>query len=103
MNDLEHIREAVVLADGWKMIDELDLISAPFGVIQTLESLGKGYKAALAAQLVSQVDALEDVFFTESCGPASIVWTEGRRKAEVAGLDRATNTITAIIVSGVLK
>ncbi len=92
----DYIQEAVELANGWSMVDELDLITAPFGVVQAAESIGQGYKDALAAQLVRQIDATD--YWVEATSHFADVRGIGiSRKWRHEGQDRTMNTIKCIV------
>ena len=102
MNDQDYIRKAVELADGWS-ISQKDILTTAhhgyFGNIEDIEILD-----ALAAQLVRQVDALDDPWVTEY-PRKSIIYSDSlcQHIAEVKGPDRTMNTIKAIVDSGVLS
>ncbi len=111
MND--YIRKAVELADGWRIRSGMNietgsiwLIQGPDKFLSCLVSEPKSYMLdALAAQLVRQVDALRTPsasVITSDLGSITI-WRNRQILAASINDDRTTNTIKAIVDSGVLK
>ena len=107
----DYIRAGVELADGWRIADGKGLATAgticcPLGTAFGVASLTREWKAALAAQLVRQVDAIEPPIHvnihyrrTELINTKDGAVTNGR----IADADRTMNTIKAIVDSKVLN
>jgi len=94
MSDNEHIRKAVELADGWS-----------WSMLCALEKsvlTGRGTVDALAAQLVRQVDALNGRYRIQIHSSRTIIFKSRYVHFEESGVDRAINTINAIVDSEVL-
>jgi len=104
MTDDEVIREAVELAEGWEMHHD-DSYNSPLNkmVPYMLYAIPEGFKDALAAQLVRQVDRMDRGAF--HCEPTRGIVCEVSRHypfahqaIEVAeGPDRTMNTLRAIV------
>lgn len=116
MTDEEYFEEGVNLADGWS----IEVLDQTIGIVvndATLDELWTHDKwlqttiDALAAQLVRQVDALEDNEYHVDVGREE-VWVgtcdsydgiQTIKKVTASDSDRTMNTIKAIVDSGVLK
>jgi hypothetical protein len=107
----DYLRKAVELADGWRYKDGYIIVGERYYItinkkafpVETTIGLD-----ALAAQLVRQVDAL-DQFFVDSDRWGTVkVWAQNSglgmgRIAKEKETARTMNTIKAIVDSGVLK
>ena len=111
MNDQEYIEAGAKLADGWyfdkKFAPFASILRGPDHISAPITS--KTILAALAAQLIEQVDALEDGQFKYGVetGPfrTEVFVTDepGFLFEEWEGDDRNMNTIRAIVHSQVLE
>jgi len=108
MNDQDCIKAAAELADGAWTLAKDGRIFTPNGRHYESDRLPQYLQDALAAQLVRQVDALDELSVITESG-CSIVHDVSRRDgygvgtANHEGLDRTMNTIKAIVDSGVLN
>jgi len=115
MTDQDYIRAGVKLAGGWEYeggeicgwIDYPDYTGTSFDCTDDME---EHWKDALAAQLVRQVDALDDHSIESGFEMTALIIScdlefrgAGSVLNEVEGSDRAMNTIKVIVDSGVLK
>jgi len=115
MNDQDYIRKAVELADGWdySIEDEgteyefiyLEMADGTYWAIDEehidLRSLPRIFKDALAAQLVRQVDALDDLIPLAIHSYESMI-TKPDSYTLVCDEGRTMNTIRVIVDSEVL-
>lgn len=109
----EYIREAVELADGWSVsgftcdgVSHFTVHINSFDIDIYSDELEPFLTDALAAQLVSQVDALRSEDFQialQSDFGCTVIWLNGVRKWAVEGQDRIVNSIKVIVDSKVLK
>lgn len=108
MNDAEYVREAVELAKGWDIAPSADR-STEYVVILVgddvddwfLDRLPQHILDALAAQLVRQVDAIDDpVILMINPGITNICEPDGSVSSD--GPDRTLNTIKAVVDSKVV-
>lgn len=101
MND--YIRKAVELADGFRWLnrDQVEVPDLNNVVLRPFEQ--QWFLDALAAQLVRQVDALDDIR-CDVDSRYSEVWGNGQQTlGKHISDDRTMNTIKAIVDSGVLS
>lgn len=111
MSDSEYIKKAVKMADGWfyndlnrsSISDSVDYIRTPHLGQFFANRVPQEVKDALAAQLVRQVDALEDKMFVMTCDNYSTVKRVHTRLSFVEGKDRTMDTVKAIVDSKVLE
>lgn len=117
MNKTDYIRKAAESVDGWSIVHIFageDIVEywgennkGPYPEISfVLQNSTQPGLAALAAQLVSQVDALRCEDFQialQSDFGSTVIWLNGIRKWVVNGDDRTMNAIKAIVDSKVLK
>ena len=118
MKEQDYIKSGIELADDWRIADGKGLATAgticcPLGTAFGVASLTREWKAALAAQLVRQVDAiggadkefisalLLNVFRDATSIDDCRTMPPGRY--EVEGPDRTMNTIKVVVDSKVLK
>ncbi len=110
------IKRGVAVADGWILCDGFIMLPDDFHEVsltgdhydedhRRMPLFTQMHKDALAAQLVRQVDALDEV--EVDCHPGVSYCREfdglHRREVEARGNDRTMNTITCIVESGVLE
>ena len=101
-SDQDYIRKAAKLADGWSISHD-DYYFGPDIVGSHVSRIGQSAKDTLAAQLVRQVDALDDIrcdIDSRYCE----VWGEGQQTlGKCISDDRTMSTIKAIVDSEVLE
>ncbi|KKM71033.1 hypothetical protein LCGC14_1434620 [marine sediment metagenome] len=106
MNNQDYVRKAVKLADGWQLTNDEEYVIPPYGgYCPSIMNFERLFFDALAAQLVRQVDALNNI--DVDCYGERIylrVWSGLHRKeVEVVGTNRTMNTIKAIVDASVLE
>jgi hypothetical protein len=100
----EQLQAAVILADGWSAGEYV--VIAPYGFMFGVDKFCSIGVNALAAQLVSQIDEMENyainvnefgasVTFTDDAGCGVLGTSQGRDKG------RSVNAILAILDAGV--
>jgi len=111
MNDQDYIRTAVELADGWEIIGN-DVVFSDGWLAHEPRflnySLPEWAKDALAAQLVKQVDALDDFWVDSDNYGTAKVWIgdlDGPKSRIAKSNDdnRSMNTIKVIVDSKVIE
>lgn len=106
MSDEEYIRKAVELAEGWYFFDD-DRVECCTNGHYTFDVDDQIFLDALAAQLARQVDAIEGIEFDSKGSNEVYVWDHrpGKNRVAAHGIstDRTSNTIKAIVDSGVLE
>ena len=105
MNDKEYMLAGVELADGWHTLENA---VGFLEVVKTYHGFGgpdsdKEIIAALAAQLIEQVDALDDLMVATTKGWAAVENLEGDIFHFAENSDRNMNAIKVIVDSKVLK
>ncbi len=107
MNDSEHIRKAVELADGWTMASSSVVQPPTKHLAMSIHNPSTWILDALAAQLVRQVDALDSnliAFGSASTGQAMVYRDALAGDVVIVDEgDRTMNTIKAIIESKALE
>ncbi len=103
MNEQEYIKEAVALADGWKLTG--DAFVLPDGIL--ISKYSTVAKDALAAQLKRQVNVTKTNFVVTAPLVTKVYESlssiSEQIVAEVRGGDCSDNDIKAIVESEVLK
>ena len=107
MTDADYIKRAVELADGWESHGATIFGNEHHTFLTLDDQVGLD---AVAAQLVRQVDALDDYFFVCDEDKSVTVGVDDRDfrsagtvLAEETSDDRTMNTIKAIVDSGALS
>ena len=106
MTDQDYIKAGVGLADGWEI--EGGIVYPPFRnhpVAMSVENPHTPILDALAAQLVRQVDALDNLWVCIEDDRTSIQHDTDGTVAQLLQMekpDRTLNTIKAIVDSGAL-
>jgi len=101
------IRKAVELAEGWRLSDDNQPLIYLIDEIESDEmsfmswSYPQWMLDALAAQLVRQVDAINE--FTCVCAQEKLTFVYGTGYWKAEGPDRTMNTLKAIVESKVLE
>ena len=101
MNDKDYIRKAVELADEWVTYDTTFLGGCYFAQ-HSYDKVPQPVLDALAAQLVRQVDALEDYVLQSHWDEVRVVEPGLALIAAAHKDDRTMNTLKCIVDSGVL-
>ena len=109
MNNQEYILAGIELADGWHTFEHaVEFLE----VVKTYHGFGgpdsdKEIIDALAAQLVRQVDAIDGCEVTSDSYAVTVTEAYKPQTVRTIGIghrwNRTTNTIKAIVDSGVLK
>ena len=114
MDSQDYIKEGIELADGWQgktLYDDGETMTSLviedryYGIPSDLKLLPKLFKAALAAQITEQVDALGDDVCMEISSTGGMRISRVMDMKELAieiGPDRQMNSIKAIVDSKVL-
>lgn len=107
MNDQDYIREAVELADKglWRYYKDVKNVHIVDTGIYSINDLPQPIIDALAAQLVRQVDSLEQYAIHSVFGYVSVI-APGEGLVVLAtgtGTDRTMNTIKSIVDSKALR
>ena len=106
---IDYIRKAMELADGFDLTeDQLTLPSGHYFMVCCNDVIRPWMLDALAAQLVRQVDALDEYWFDNDKYCGSVVDSLGSsvgfsESPTDEPYDRTMNTIKAIVDSGVLE
>ncbi len=112
MNDQDYIRKAADLADGWEVTLDDEDTNGPWVTFANLDAKREVHSSwqwvrdCLAAQLVRQVDALDDHIVESMSGWTAIrEGTEYNTIRDIAasyGPDRSWNVIKAVVGSAAL-
>ena len=108
MNDQDYIRAGIELADGWEYDDDIHnkvWVRPDHYVYANNDDSQQIYLDALAAQLVRQVDALDNIDI--DCHKERTYLREWsglhRDEVEAIGSDRTMNAIKVVVDSEVLS
>lgn len=107
MSDQDNMRKAVELADGFADSATLYWIEAPGedDVEVNVSDVPKWFLAALAAQLVRQVDDLGFPYYLTIVATRSVLYRHpfSERIGLCSGKGRAVNTLNAVVNSKILE